>query len=171
MAQLQLFAEQRQHQNLLRHHPDKSPWDLLDVVNWDFTGESTQYLTHVFHSYPARFIPQIPGMFIHLFTQEGDVVLDPFSGCGTTAVEAMLQKRKAIGVDANPLACLIGKSKTTLIDANDSECLRWLARQFRRGEFSSGDSGDQNGDREVKLPNRKISDIFTPDIIAELNTI
>lgn len=171
MAQLQLFAEQRQHQDLLRHHPDKSPWDLLDVVNWDFTGESTQYLTHTFHSYPARFIPQIPGAFIHLFTREGDVVLDPFSGCGTTAVEAMLQKRKAIGVDANPLACLISKSKTTLIDADNSDRIRGLIRQFQRGEFSNGDSGDQNGDVEVKLPNRKISDIFTPDVVTELNMI
>jgi DNA modification methylase len=60
----------------------------LDRIDWDFKDSITQYLSHKFHSYPARFIPQIPLTFISLFTKEGDVVFDPMCGCGTTLVEA-----------------------------------------------------------------------------------
>lgn len=86
----------------------------LDEINWDFTDFTTQYLSHRFHSYPARFIPQIPKTFINLFTDENDWVLDPFCGCGTTCVEAFYKGRNSIGNDFNPLATLISKVKTTL---------------------------------------------------------
>jgi len=63
---------------------------LLDNIDWNFKTAKTQYLSHTFHPYPARFIPQIPSTFIKLFTKEGETVLDPFAGCGTTLVEAFL---------------------------------------------------------------------------------
>jgi len=65
---------------------------LLDNIDWNFKTAKTQYLSHTFHQYPARFIPQIPSAFIKLFTQEGETVLDPFVGCGTTLVEAFLHR-------------------------------------------------------------------------------
>ncbi len=89
--------------------------EILDKIDWSFRGCQTQYFTHTFHPYPARFIPQIPATFIKLFTEEGDTVLDPMCGCGTTLVEAFLHNRNAIGNDLNPLAALISKVKTTLI--------------------------------------------------------
>ena len=52
----------------------------------------------------AMFPPALPHYFIRRFTQTGDVVLDPFSGRGTTAVEAMAQGRIGIGNDLNDLA-------------------------------------------------------------------
>ena len=42
---------------------------ILDTINWDFKSFQTQYLTHKFHSYPGRFIPQISKTFIRLFTK------------------------------------------------------------------------------------------------------
>lgn len=83
----------------------------LKQINFDFPGATTQYLTHKFHPYPARFIPQIPKTFIELFTKKGDRILDPMCGCGTTLVEAFLSKRSAIGADYNPLAVLISKAQ------------------------------------------------------------
>jgi len=88
----------------------------LDKVDWDFVNAPTQYLTHDIHTYRAKFIPQIPAFLIQHFTQKGDVVLDPFCGCGTTLVEAVRLSRKSIGIDINPLACLISKVKTTPIE-------------------------------------------------------
>src|SRR6186713_998065 len=44
-------------------------------------------------SYRACFKPQLPAYFIGRLTDEGDVVYDPFSGRGTTAVEAALHGR------------------------------------------------------------------------------
>jgi hypothetical protein len=55
-------------------------------------------------SYRACFKPQLPGFFIHLLTLPGDVVYDPFSGRGTTAIEAGLSGRGVVANDANPLS-------------------------------------------------------------------
>jgi len=93
--------------------------EILDKIDWSFRGCKTQYFTHTFHPYPARFIPQIPATFIKLFTEEGDTVLDPMCGCGTALVEALLHNRNAIGNDLNPLAVLISKVKTTLISEEE----------------------------------------------------
>ena len=55
-------------------------------------------------SYRACFKPQLPGFFIRLLTHPGDVVYDPFSGRGTTAIEAGLSGRCVYANDANPLS-------------------------------------------------------------------
>ena len=44
------------------------------------------------------------------FTSEGDVVLDPFSGSGVTAIEAMMNGRIGIHIDLNPLSVFMAKS-------------------------------------------------------------
>ena len=55
-------------------------------------------------SYRACFKPQLPRFFISLLTKKGDIVYDPFSGRGTTVVEAGLSGRNVIANDANPLS-------------------------------------------------------------------
>jgi hypothetical protein len=55
-------------------------------------------------SYRACFKPQLPRFFINLLTKKGDLVYDPFSGRGTTVLEAGLSGRNAIANDANPLS-------------------------------------------------------------------
>lgn len=85
----------------------------LTAMDWNFQGAITNDLTHGFHPYPARFIPQIPRVLISKFTRMGDVVYDPFVGCGTTCVEANALGRQAIGNDVNPLAVLITQVKTS----------------------------------------------------------
>lgn len=55
-------------------------------------------------SYRACFKPQLPGFFIKLFTDKGDIVYDPFSGRGTTVLEAGLLGRRVISNDINPLS-------------------------------------------------------------------
>jgi len=140
----------------------------LDKIDWDFNNFNTQYLTHRFHSYPARFIPQIPYSFIKLFTNEVDTVLDPMCGGGTTIVEAFLNNRNAIGIDLNPLATLITKVKTTLI--SDEEMI-YLDRKLKIMEKDI-DLDYKNVDEALQtLPNRKISKIFNKMIILKLETI
>ena len=70
-------------------------------------GHSLHYIV----PYQACFAPQIPEFFIKNFSNEGDVVLDPFCGRGTTVFEANQQNRIGIGVDVSPLALEIAKSK------------------------------------------------------------
>jgi site-specific DNA-methyltransferase (cytosine-N4-specific) len=91
----------------------------LHHVNFDFTDSKTGYLTHGLHPYPAKFIPQIPDTLIRELSKEGGTVADIFCGSGTTLVEALTLHRNAIGFDANPLACLITKAKTTCFAPGD----------------------------------------------------
>ncbi len=55
-------------------------------------------------SYRACFKPQLPRFFINRLTRKGDIVYDPFSGRGTTVIEAALCGRKIAANDANPLS-------------------------------------------------------------------
>jgi len=58
-------------------------------------------------SYMGSFPAGLPRYFIEQFSAPGDVVLDPFSGRGTTPLEACLADRIGVGVDLNPLAALL----------------------------------------------------------------
>ncbi len=58
-------------------------------------------------SYRACFKPQLPAFFIDRLTAPGDTVYDPFSGRGTTAIEAALRGRRVIANDINPLSALL----------------------------------------------------------------
>ena len=93
---------------------------------------STTYLTHNFHTYPAKFIPQIPKSTITTLTTEGDVVLDPFCGCGTTLVEAKLLNRHSIGVDLNPIAVLASEAKTNNLNSEQIEKINNLIPKIKR---------------------------------------
>lgn len=53
--------------------------------------------------YHGNFVPQIPNQLIRRYTNEQDVVLEPFMGSGTTLFECEKLNRKYIGFDINPL--------------------------------------------------------------------
>lgn len=90
-------------------------------VNFNFSGADTMYLTHSLHPYPAKFPPQLPKTILQEFGKEGDTVLDPFCGSGTTLVEARLLGYNAIGVDVNGLSSLLSKVKATPLTNNEIE--------------------------------------------------
>jgi DNA modification methylase len=90
----------------------------LSEQDWSFTDDDTRYLTHDLHPYPAKFIPQLPAHLIARLSVEGDVVLDPFGGSATTAVEAVRTRRRAVSIDANPLSAIIGRVKTGLMTSD-----------------------------------------------------
>ena len=62
-------------------------------------------------SYRACFKPQLPRFFINLLSSEKDFIYDPFSGRGTTAIEAALLNRKIIANDINPLSAILCKPR------------------------------------------------------------
>ena len=83
-------------------------------------------------SYRACFKPQLPGYFIERLTREGDVVYDPFSGRGTTAIEAALRGRTVIANDVNPLSAMLTRPRFELPGLADIDArlraLRFTAR-------------------------------------------
>lgn len=88
-------------------------------ISWSFKNIGrleTNYLTHNYHRYPAKFIPNIVRRLVEDFTTTDNIICDPFGGCGTTLVEAKLLCRKSIGFDINPLSKLITQVKITPIN-------------------------------------------------------
>lgn len=84
---------------------------LLKKIDWSFTSNKTDYLSHDIHPYPSKFIPQIPCNLINALTLPGELVWDPFGGSGTAAFESLRLGRRAISTDANPLATEITRAK------------------------------------------------------------
>ena len=64
---------------------------------WTFPAESARAVGH-----PAPFPEELPHRLIQLYTFEGDVVLDPFCGSGTTCIAARKSQRHYIGYEINP---------------------------------------------------------------------
>mgnify|MGYP001037776179 CR=1 FL=1 len=67
---------------------------------WSFP-ERGKWSTHK-GTYRGNFSPQVARNLLLRYTKEGDVILDPMMGSGTTLIEAKLLKRRAIGIDINP---------------------------------------------------------------------
>ena len=82
----------------------------------EFQRTQTTMMSHSYHRYPAKFIPQLVYKLVDKYTNEGDTVCDPFGGCGTTLVQSKMSGRKSIGFDINPIAKLITDTKTRAIN-------------------------------------------------------
>lgn len=76
---------------------------------WDFPVRG-KWATHA-SDYRGNFAPQIPRNLILNYSVEGDLVLDPMVGSGTTLIEARLLNRNAIGYDINSNAVEITKQR------------------------------------------------------------
>ena len=92
MAQLNLFGEtvkaNTKHEEIT--HKAKS-----------YTG------IYALHKYWGKKPYNIIADFIQKYTEEEDVVLDPFLGSGVSVLEAVFNKRKGVGIDINPSATFI----------------------------------------------------------------
>lgn len=129
----------------------------LAATDWDFRDAVTNGTTHGFHPYPARFIPQIPATLIRALTRPGEVIYDPFVGCGTTCVEANIAGRKALGNDVNALAALIAKVKTRPLPKDSEPKIMATAARARERVKLPGDSRFSD---DVPEPSRAWFDDF-----------
>jgi len=89
-----------------------------------FISYDQSVLTHGLHKYPAKFFPELPRWIIKRFSGEGDWILDPFTGSGTTNIEALLAKRHSVGIDVDPFSHYLAKVKTTPLIKDDVEYSR-----------------------------------------------
>ena len=88
-----------------------------NVSKW--IGRDKVYPTNVVHmatecsnrGHSAAFPVNLPRWFIKLFTQQGDWVLDPFVGSGTTAIAAKNLGRNYIGIDVNEEYCQVSRDR------------------------------------------------------------
>jgi len=110
--------------------------------------ERTKHV-HRLHPYLGKFIPQLVEVFLKKYFTQDDVILDPFSGSGTTLVEANIRGMDSIGIELSKFNCMITKIKTQDYDLEllKKEILDILKKTQ---EFSNG----------IKN-NKSLSDIIT----------
>lgn len=98
---------------------------LGDDLNWRLSfseyreKERTKHV-HRLHPYKGKFIPQLVEYFLdgrtdefkkEVYFREGDIVLDPFCGSGTTLVQANELGMHAVGIDVSLFNCMIANAK------------------------------------------------------------
>jgi len=113
------------------------PIDPIKGEIFEIASNDVSYFTHGFFKYPCKFIPQIPRWAIKKYTKKGDVILDPFIGSGTTAVEAVLLNRNALGVDFDELSKLLSKVKTKQYSKQNIRNLKKSIVFFESNEFKT----------------------------------
>lgn len=106
---------------------------LGEDLNWALSfdqykeAETTKHV-HRLHPYKGKFIPQLVEYFLdnhidnfkkEVYFKPGDIVLDPFSGSGTTMVQACELGIHAIGIDVSAFNALIGNCKVAHYDLQD----------------------------------------------------
>lgn len=108
-----LFAEERFYEKTL-HENDCS------VITGEF-WTSKQRQASALHeiAYRACFKAQLPNFFITKLTKNGDTVYDPFSGRGTTVIEAALNGRNIIANDINPISRVLAEGRLNIPSLED----------------------------------------------------
>ncbi|MCZ6729869.1 MAG: site-specific DNA-methyltransferase [SAR324 cluster bacterium] len=97
------------------------------ILNW--VGRELAYPSNVLHmatecynqSHSAAFPLALPEWFIKLFSDEGDTVLDPFLGSGSTAVAAKSLRRRYLGIDVHPEYCELARERLRKVSPTELE--------------------------------------------------
>ncbi|GAB3248878.1 hypothetical protein GCM10027425_05640 [Alteromonas gracilis] len=144
--------------------------DRLAELDWSFAGADTLADGHGVHPYPAKFPPQVPRRVIEALTDPGDLVVDPFGGSGTTALEAVRLGRRALTIDANPVGVRLTRVKVGGVDESDLAELATFAERVRRELRAPCRFADEDCDALAlapAIPNR--AKWFAPESVHELS--
>lgn len=100
------------------------PVNIQNGATYTIKQASPNSYTHGMFKYPCKFIPEIPrwGIKTYLSERKG-IIFDPFSGSGTTLLEANVNGIDAYGTEIDDIAKLIIKVKTTVLPLEQMELL------------------------------------------------
>lgn len=87
------------------------PGSVIEISNTNSNDMFMKLCKEKGIAHPARFPEKLAEFFILSGSKEGDVILDPFSGSGTTAAVAQKNNRKWIGIDANADYCELARAR------------------------------------------------------------
>lgn len=136
--------------------------EALEGFDWTQKGHAFGEVTHSIHKYPAKLIPQIPGLFISKFCEPRDTVLDPYCGSGTTLLEAKRRGINSIGFDLNPLALFISRMKTKSIMITE---VKAEIKRFKKSDFSIPEKQKYILD----IPQKEAEKYFPESTVLQIN--
>ena len=90
-----------------------------EVEIWSSEAARDNHSLHYSIYYPQNMRPELPSYFIQRYSRKEEVVLDPFSRGGTTALEANLLGRVAYFSDISPLALKLSRSRVEPVEIVD----------------------------------------------------
>ena len=128
-----------------------------------FISHDQSNFTHGLHKFPAKFFPELPRWLISRYSSEKERILDPFTGSGTTNVEALLLKRNSVGIDVDPFSRFISRVKVTPLPESELRSAQKVLLESILNYHSSSVN-------ESDLPNFPYRDNwFNKEIIIELS--
>lgn len=135
--------------------------DYFQIIRKNRTRSVNQYLTHWIYPYKGKFHPQMIRALLNIIgLKQGDTVLDPFIGSGTTAVEAQLLGIICIGIDVSPLCVLQSKVKTESIDVLP-QIIEWKEEVTKRIRPSLFNPEQKTIDDAIDLiPDEKVKNFY-----------
>lgn len=125
--------------------------------------QNTRYASHGIHEYKGKFNPQIVHALLNILKAEnGDIVLDPFCGSGTTLVESTIWGFSSHGIDMNPLAVQLSalKVKALTLDCVEAKKALDAAVKFLSSDFDDANVVPDKNPRNTYLLNWLPRDIF-----------
>lgn len=163
----------RKRRQGMQYEPEQAVLAAFRAADWSFSDQDTAYLSHDIHPYPAKFAPQLPAQVIRLLSSYGEMIWDPFGGSGTTALEALLNDRRCISTDINPVGSLVGKAKTTALSSADEAELNKLMERLQYYIVNANSLGgffeEHQAELEKEIPGiPNIEKWFAPAVICEL---
>jgi hypothetical protein len=125
---------------------------------WKSAGRGWGHSLHKLSQYIGAYPPSLAHYFITQLSDEGQVVLDPFSGGGTTALEALLLGRKAIASDAFFYAYTLSHAKVRPMTLDRFRV--YLKEQIEKSQNIVPD--------RKELENRDLLASYSPSTLAQI---
>jgi len=108
----------------------------MDSV-WDINLVNKNLIKHFRSNHPAVFTPELVYRLLKLFSQPSNIVLDPFTGTGTTLCVAAKLKRIAYGIEINPDYYNVALDNLVLNDIPSSQAKVFLGDARNLSIFNS----------------------------------
>lgn len=90
------------------------------------------------HGYFTKQVWNVVAEYIKNFSQPHDTILDPFGGSGVTAIEALMNNRKAISIDINPLAIFLVNSLISPVNFDElNQAFERVKSAYQKNEPTS----------------------------------
>jgi len=99
------------------------PLEIKNGEEYIILQQNPNRYTHSYFKYPCKFIPEIPRWFLKKYISKNSTILDPFSGSGTTLLEAFINGYDSVGIEINKLSKLLIEVKTTILSKKDIEII------------------------------------------------